>query len=177
MGAVEWNRFPHLLLDVSDLDGRIKAPFFPEESFMAARVASIGDLSASAWAGKKPKSYKGTDLDKALKAWDALAAKPVTLVKDLIPGIPDAKISAIDACITKVKAAITAIDKAKGDVDQRVAALQAVATAGGKASSELTKLSEDKKLDEDQAKEFRSAGIEAGSLGKSAAFFSERDFE
>lgn len=144
---------------------------------MAARVASIGDLSASAWAGKKPKGYKGTELDKALKAWDALAAKPVTLAKDLIPSIPDAKISAIDACITKVKAAITAIDKAKGDVEQRVAALKAVAAAGAKASADLMKLSEDKKLKEDEAKEYRSAAIEAGSLGKGAAFFSQRDFE
>jgi hypothetical protein len=144
---------------------------------MPARVAVISDLSSSAWAGKKPKGYKGAELDKALKAWEALAAKPVKFPPDLLPAAPKATLSAIEGCLVMVNAAITEIEKLKKEVDQRIKALKAVAAAGAKASADLMKLSENKKLKDDEVKEYRGAGIEAGSLGRSAAFFCERDFE
>jgi hypothetical protein len=144
---------------------------------MAARVSNISDVSASAWSAKKPKSYKGNDLDKALKAWDSLAAKPVTFPPDVIPPAPEFNLSSIEGCAVMVKAAITEVEKLKKEVEERVTALEAVASAADKTSSDLTKQSKDKKRKDDEVKEFRSAAIEAESLGRSATFFCERDFE
>jgi hypothetical protein len=144
---------------------------------MGARVADIGDLSSSAWAGKKPKNYKGADLDKALKAWESLAAKPVTFPPALIPAAPAFKLSEIEGCAVLLKAAITEVEKLKKAVSERVTALKAVATAGAKASADLMKLSKGKKLNDDEVKEYRGAAIEAESLGRSADFFCKRDFE
>jgi len=144
---------------------------------MGARVAHISDLSSSAWAGKKPKSYKGADLDKALKAWESLAAKPVTFPPELLPAAPAFNLSAIEGCAVLVKAAITDVEKLKKAVNERITALKAVATAGGKASADLMKLSKGKKLKEEEVTEYRSAAIEAESLGRSADFFCKRDFE
>lgn len=143
---------------------------------MAARVTSIGDLSSSAWAGKKPKNYKGADLDKALKAWDALAAKPVKFPPDLIPAAPEGTLSKIEGCAVMVQAAIKEIDKLGADLEVRIKALKAVSAAAGKTNAELMKLSQDKKLKPDEVKEYRSAAIEAGTLGSSASFFAEREF-
>lgn len=143
---------------------------------MGARVASVGDLSSSAWAGKKPKGYKGTDLDKALKAWDALAAKPVKFPPELIPPAPEATLSKIEGCAVMLQAAIKEIDKLGTELEQRVKALKAVSAAAGKANSELMKLSQDKKLSNDEVKEYRGAAIEASGLGSSASFFAEKEF-
>jgi hypothetical protein len=91
--------------------------------------------------------------------------------------VPEFKLSSIEGCAVLVKAAITDIEKLKKDVGERIKALKAVATAGGKASADLTKLSKDKKLKDDEVQEYRSAASEAVSLGRSATFFCERDFE
>src|SRR5262245_41392211 len=119
---------------------------------MAARVSNISDISASAWSAKKPKSYKGNDLDKALKAWDSLAAKPVTFPPDLLPPAPEFNLSKIEGCAVLVKAAITEVEKLKKDVEERIKALKAVASAADKTSSDLNKLSTDKKRKDDEIK-------------------------
>ena len=142
---------------------------------MGAKVSNISDMSSSAWAGKKPKCYKGNELDKALSAWEKF--KPVKFPQDLIPAAPAFKLKEIEGCEAMVKGAIKDIEKLKKEVEEQVKALKAVATASGKASSELKKMSKDKKLKDEEQKECYTAANEADSLGSAAKFFSERDFE
>src|SRR5262245_13882699 len=131
---------------------------------MAATV--VNSLTASYWAGNKPNGYKGQDLDKALKAYEPLAGKTVIIPKDLIPSVPKAQVGDIDACITKVKSAITELEKGKVMLNQFISALQAVQAAGGKTAAELTKLSKGKDVDET---EYKNAAASANSIAVGAA--------
>lgn len=142
---------------------------------MGAKVSQLSELSASAWAGKKPKNYKGNDLDKALTAWEKL--KPVKFPQDLLPEAPAFKLSEIEGCEAMLKGAIKDIEKLKKEVEEQVKALKAVSSAGDKAASELKKMSKDKKLSKDEQQEYWTAHIDADGMSRNATFFCGRDFE
>jgi hypothetical protein len=131
---------------------------------MGAKV--VNGLTVSYWAEHKPAYYKGQDLERALKAYESVAGKAVKIPNNLIPPVPQSTISDIDACIPKLKSAITELEKGKVILNQIVAALQAVQAAGDKTSADLTKLSKDKNLDET---EFKNAAVSANSIASLAA--------
>src|SRR5262245_38151182 len=126
----------------------------------------VNALTASYWAGHKPADYKGQELDRALKAYEPLAGKSVTIPSSLIPPVPKSKIGDIDACIAKLKSAVTELEKGKVILNQIVTALQAVQAAAGKASADLTKLSKGKDADETA---YKNAAITANSIASLAA--------
>jgi hypothetical protein len=127
---------------------------------MAATVVT-NTLTASYWAGLKPPGYKGADLDKALKAYEAVAGKPITLPARL-PALPQAKLGEVDNCIKELQAAIAELQKTQALLKQVIGALQAVQGAAGKTSAELTKLSKGKDVDEHA---YKNASTSAGSIG------------
>ncbi len=131
---------------------------------MGAQV--VNGLTASFWAERKPAGYKGTDLDKALKAYEPLAGKSVTIPSSLIPPVPKPKVSEIDACLAKLKNASTELDKAKTALNQVITALQAVQGAASKTSADLNKLSKGKDVDES---EYKNAVATANSIATLAA--------
>ncbi len=142
---------------------------------MGARVSDISDINSSAWAGKKPKCYKGNDLDKALSAWEKL--KPVKFPEGMLPEAPAFKLGEIEGCEAMVKGAIKDIEKLKKEVEEQVKALNAVTSASEKASSDLKKMYKDKKLKEEEQNECFSAANEADSLGRTAEYFVQRNFQ
>jgi hypothetical protein len=125
----------------------------------------VNSLTASYWAGHKPASYKSQDLDKALKAYESVAGKTLTMITKL-PTVPKATLGGIDTCIKDLQAAITELQKTQAAIKQLTGALQAVQGAAGKTSGELTKLSKGKDVDET---EYKNAAISASSIGSIAA--------
>ena len=127
----------------------------------------VNSLTASYWAGNKPKSYKGQDLDRALKAYETVAAKGgIQIPSNLIPKVPQPKIGEIDSCIKDLNNAVTELQKGMTILKQIATALQAVQNAAYKTSGDLTKLSKGKGVD---PKEYENASISADSVGSIAA--------
>jgi len=131
---------------------------------MAATV--VNALTVSHWAGHKPDGYKSADLDKALKSFEPLAGKTITIPNNLIPTTPKPKIGEIDACIAKMKSAITELEKGKTMLNQIATALKGVQSAALKTSGDLNKLSKGKDVDES---EYKNAAISANSIASIAA--------
>jgi exonuclease VII small subunit len=115
---------------------------------MGATVVS-GLLSSANWAKSKPADYKGQDLDRALKGYEALAGKGISIPSNLIPKVPKPCIVEIDACITGLESAVTELQKGLAILRQAVAALQAVQGAAVKAAADLQKLAKGKDSDKD----------------------------
>src|SRR5262249_3653367 len=92
--------------------------------------------------------------------------KPPTFGSSLMPATPKSTIGDIDACITKLKSAITDLEKGKGVVNQIVTALKSVMSVAGKTSAELTKLSKGK--DENAELAFKNGAVYANSIADSA---------
>lgn len=109
---------------------------------MAAIVVD-GSLKSSNWTKKKPADYKGKDLDNALKAYEALADKKIT-VPAALPTMPKHSASAMEQCIKDMQAAIAEMQKATTHLKQMATSLQKVSTAGNATANELRKLAEDK---------------------------------
>jgi hypothetical protein len=130
---------------------------------MAATV--VNSLTASYWAENKPSDYKGADLDKALKAYEGVASKKAQIVTSTIDPLKKAGVSDIDGYIATCKQAITVMEKAKVIQSDIGNALKAVVSAGNKASSDLTKLSKGKDVDESQ---YKSASTRASSIASMA---------
>src|ERR1051325_316618 len=126
-------------------------------------TASSG-LSPSDWT--KPKGYKGTDLDGALKAYQPFAGKTVDIPKNLIPDVPKASIKSMDDCITKMKSAIVELEKGKTYLNQVIAALKKVQDAASKTAAELNKLANTKNID---GSEFEAGATRANSIASLAA--------
>ena len=127
----------------------------------------VDGLTASNWAENKPKDYKNQELDNALKAYEAIAAKgTVQIASNLMPSVPQAKIKEIEACIKGLNNAITELQKGMTSVKQVATALQAVQNASAKVSVELTKLSKGKGVDQSQ---YEGASTSASSIGSLAA--------
>src|SRR5258706_10974293 len=120
----------------------------------------VTSLTASYWTGHKPADYKGQDLEKALKAYEGVAGKTLTMITKL-PTVPKATVSGIDTCIKELQAAITELQKTQATIKQFTGALQAVQGAANKTSGELTKLSKGKDVDES---EYKNAAISASSI-------------
>jgi hypothetical protein len=123
----------------------------------------VNGLSSSYWAGNKPKDYKGQDLDRALKAYEAVAAKGnITIPSNLIPKVPQSKIGEIDGCIKDLNNAVTELQKGVTILKQVATALKAVQNAAAKTSVELSKLSKGKGVDPDA---YEAASTTASSVG------------
>src|SRR5262245_4819453 len=142
---------------------------------MGARASQIEDLSASEWASKKPKCYKGSELDKALKSWESL--KPVKFPEGMLPEAPAFKLREIEGCVGMLEGAVKDVEKLKKEVEDQVKVLNGITSAGKKVAGELRKMSKDKKIKEEEQNECYQAANEAESLGSVAQFFCERDFE
>src|SRR5947209_2003335 len=97
----------------------------------------VNGLTASFWADHKPADYKNQDLDRALKTYESSAGKTVRIPSNLIPPVPKSTVTDIDSCVTKLKSAITELEKGKVILNQIVTALQGVQTAANKTSSDL----------------------------------------
>ena len=126
----------------------------------------VNGLTASYWASHKPADYKGQDLDKALKVYEPLASKGISIPGNLIPKVPKATAGEIDTCIKDLQSAITELQKGQAFLKQIVAALQAVTGASGKAAADLRKLAKGKDADKDACE---NAAITADSIGGLAA--------
>jgi hypothetical protein len=123
----------------------------------------VNGLTSSYWAGSKPKDYKGQDLDRALKAYEAVASKgKLTIPSNLIPKVPQSKIGDIDGCIKDLNNAVTELQKGLTALKQVATALQGVQSAAGKTSADLSKLSKGKGVDPD---EYQAASTKASSVG------------
>ena len=131
---------------------------------MAATV--VNSLTASYWAENKPSDYKGTDLDKALKAYEGVTSKKAQIVTSAIdPLTKKAGVSDIDSYIATCKQAISVMEKAKVIQSDIGNALKGVVSAGNKASGDLTKLSKGKDVDESQ---YKSASTRASAIASMA---------
>jgi hypothetical protein len=126
----------------------------------------VNALTSSFWASRKPDDYKAQDLDRALKTYEGVAGKSVKIPSNLIPPVPKAAVSDIDDCITKMKSAITELEKGKTVLNTQVTALQAVQSAASKTSADLIKLSKGKDVDENK---YKNAAASASSVGSAAA--------
>jgi hypothetical protein len=131
---------------------------------MGATVVS-GNLSSAYWARSKPADYKGQDLDRALKSYEAVA-KGISIPGDLIPKVPKPRAGEIESCIKQLESAVTELRKALGVLKQMETALQAVQSAAGKAAGDLRKLAKGKDSDK-QAYE-NAAGV-AEAIGGGAS--------
>ena len=130
---------------------------------MGATVVS-GNLSSAYWARSKPADYKGQDLDRALKSYEAVG-KSITIPGDLIPKLPKPRVGEIESCVTKLESAISELRKGLAVLKQTVTALQAVQGAAAKAAGDLRKLAKGKDSDK-QA--YESAAGVADAIGGGA---------
>jgi hypothetical protein len=132
-------------------------------------ISVVSVLSSENWAQAKPDDYKGTELDKALQAWAALANQTVEIPEDLLPSPPECKVSALNKYTDELKSVVKELDQAKALVNQYISALKAVQGAGSKAAADLTKLSKGKNVDEQAQQKYTSAASVANSIASSAA--------
>jgi len=131
---------------------------------MGATVVS-GGLSSANWARSKPADYRGQDLDRALKSYEALAGKSISIPNNLIPKIPKPRINEIDSCITQLESAVTELHKGLATLKQTVTALQAIQGAAGKAAGDLRKLAKGRDSDKNA---YETAASTAESIGGAA---------
>jgi len=124
----------------------------------------VSGLSSGTWAKAKPADYKGQELDKALKAYEAQAPKSI-LVPANLPKLPKAKIGEMETCIADLESAAGEIKKALAILKQNVAALKTVQGAAGKTAADLRKLAKDKPADKNK---YENAASEADSIGSFA---------
>src|SRR5262245_3056651 len=108
--------------------------------------------SVSDWAAVKPASYKGTDLDKALKTYadvDSISLDPRKLttirLKDL-------------------EVFIAELEKLRTSLKKRIAALKAVNAAVKKTVAELTKVANESKTPKAEADKYKAAITYANTL-------------
>ena len=108
--------------------------------------------SVSDWAEMKPASYKGTDLDKALKAYegvDSLSLDP-------------RKLTTIR--LKELEAFIAELEKLRTSLKKRVAALKAVNAAVKKTVAELTKAAKESKTPKAEVEKYKAAITYANTL-------------
>jgi hypothetical protein len=131
---------------------------------MGATVVSTSVKSAT-WSKKKPADYSGKDLDNALKAYETLAGKDVSIPADL-PTMPKQTVKDFEKCIKEMQAAVTDFQKGVAHLKQLIAALQKVSAAGEKTAGELQRLAQDKKGSE--AKAYSEAATTASNIAAQA---------
>lgn len=120
---------------------------------MGAKVISTG-LKAGDWAESKPSDYKGNELDTALKAYEAEAAKGWTIPS----GAPTAKAGEIKAYIAELNKTLTSLASLS-------AAAGKVSAAATKTAADLKKLAKDAK----DPNAYNSAAGVASTIGANAA--------
>lgn len=120
---------------------------------MGAKVIPTG-LKAGDWAESKPSDYKGNDLDTALKAYEAEAAKGWTIPADP----PTAKAG-------EIKTYIAELNKTLASLATLTAAAGKVSAAAAKTAADLKKLAKDAK----DPNAYNSAAGVASSIGANAA--------
>ncbi len=127
----------------------------------------VNALSSANWAKSKPADYKGQDLDKALKAFEALSGKAsITIPGNLIPQVPKAAVGAIESCIKDLNTAVSELQKGLAILKPTVTVLQAIQGAATKTAGELSKMAKDK--DGDKGK-YENAAASANAAGSAAA--------
>src|SRR5688572_16764675 len=104
------------------------------ELTMAATVVDTSVKTAN-WSKKKPADYSGKDLDNAIKAYEALIDKQVTIPADL-PTMPKMTIKDFENCIADMQQTVKDFEKAVVHLKQVVGALQKVSSAGDKTAAE-----------------------------------------
>ena len=132
---------------------------------MAATV--VNGLTAGYWAKSKPDDYKGQNLDKALKTYEGLAGKGITIPSNLIPKVPKPNVSEIEECITGLESAVTELHKGLAFLKQIGTALTGVQGAAAKAAADLEKQAKTKA--DDAKKKYEDAASTANSIGSLAA--------
>jgi len=135
------------------------------EQTMGATVVNTSVKTAN-WSKKKPADYSGKDLDNALKAYESLVDKDVSIPADL-PTMPKQAVKDFENCIKEMQAAIADFQKAVAHLKQLIAALQKVSSAGEKTAGELQKLAKDKKGAE--AKAYSEAATVASGIAAQAS--------
>ena len=130
-------------------------------------ASTVNGLTAAYWAKSKPTDYKGQDLDKALKTYEGVAGKGLTIPNNLIPKAPKPTIGEIEDCIKDLQSAVTELQKGLTLLKPIIAALEGVQGAAGKASADLRKQSKDKQ--DDAKKKYEDAASTANSIGSLAA--------
>ena len=131
---------------------------------MAATVVDPSVKSAN-WSKKKPADYSGKDLDTALKSYEQLSGKDVSVPASL-PTMPKQCVSAFEKCIKEMQSAITDMQKAVAHMKQLDKSLQAVASAANKTVSELEKAGKDKQGNDKRA--YMDASSAASAIGAQA---------
>ena len=132
---------------------------------MGATVVDTS-LNSANWAKQKPSDYQNKDLDKALKAYESLAAKGVTM-PGALPTMPKPSIKAIGTCVKELESAIKEFQKSTAGLTKLNESLKAVNGAASKASAELQKMAKDKQGEDKQ--KFISAASVASGLGSQAS--------
>src|SRR5262245_58583669 len=132
-------------------------------------ISVVSVLTSENWTSAKPQDYKGAELEKALSAWESLANQTVEIPQDLIPAPPECKVGALTSYIEELKSVLKELDEAKTRVNQYITALKTLQAAGIKAAADLTKLSQDKKIDEAKKQQYTRAASTASSIASSAA--------
>jgi hypothetical protein len=132
---------------------------------MAATVVNTSIKTAN-WSKKKPADYSGKDLDNALKAYETLVEKDVSIPADL-PTMPKQAVKDFENCIKEMQTAVTDFQKAVTHLKQLIAALQKVSAAGEKTAGELEKLAKDKTGAE--AKAYSEAATVASGIAAQAS--------
>jgi hypothetical protein len=127
----------------------------------------VNNLTASYWAKAKPADYKNQDLDKALKTYEGVAGKTVTIPNDLVPKTPKSKVSEIEKCIKDLQNAVTELTKAKTMLKEITSALEGVQSAAGKVITDLNKQAKGKS-DDDKTK-YENAAASASGIATCAA--------
>ena len=121
---------------------------------MGATVVDTS-LKVATWTAAKPKSYKGSDLTNALKAYETATKKDIMVLAKL----PEFKLSRLEGARDVYSTAATELKKV-------VTALGGVDTAGTKTHGELTKQAKTK--DGDEKKKYEDAAGVARTMALTA---------
>lgn len=132
---------------------------------MGATVVDTS-LNLANWTKNKPSDYKGTDLDTALKAYEAVKKKSVTMPAQL-PTPPASSVSGLEKCIKEIQSVVTDMQKGVTYLKELSTGLQKVGTAASKTAGDLQKLAKDK--DGQSKKEYMNAATVASGMGSQAA--------
>jgi len=130
-------------------------------------ASSVNGLTAAFWAKAKPNDYRAQDLDKALKTYEGVSGKALTIPNNLIPKAPKPTIGEIEDCIKELQSAVTELQKGLTLLKPIISALEGVQGAAGKASAELRKQAKDKQ--DDAKQKYENAATTADSISSLAA--------
>jgi hypothetical protein len=129
--------------------------------------ATVVDCSVNTgnWSKQKPDGYESKDFDKALKAYDSLAAKPPS-VPAAFPAMPAQSVKEFEACMKTLDSTIADMKKAVTFMKQLSDALKTVGSTGGKTADDLQKQAKGK--DGAEKSKYLSAASTASGISAQA---------